>query len=946
MRKALLSLVVLCVLLASLFLWPSGEANVSDWKVVVPEATTNLLLNPSIEIDTTSWVAFGAAISRDVATSVFGEASLRMVTDDAGVPEGAYTIVSDETAINTEYTFSCYLRGSGTVRLLIWDNTGGDQYGPIITLTDAWTRHEWTAAFTTGAQRAVAVYTDIQQATTFWADGLQLEQAGYSTTYCDGSRDGCEWNGTPHASTSQRSAQSRAGGRVRDLQTDYALDISGMVGVGTPTLVVNVDEYALLPGGETGHIKDASRTFILTGAIHGTSLADLHAKRQALITLFDVNAHPESQPVTLRYTGGAVVKEIEVYYEDGLRGTLRAADDACNKEKVVIRFVAPDPFWYEVGEQSQALDTLDRPGYFTIAARLKSTGQWDNLGPPNAAGAYHVIDAIAIAPDKTVYVGGHYTLFDNQVSGTYIIRWDPVAGTWSTLGVGLDDNVRAIVIAPDGMVYLAGDFTDIRTNPGGGTYNYVVRWDPVAGTYNALGVGMDDDVYTLAWGQDGTLYAGGWFHNAGGGAALHVAQWDGANWAAVGAGLDNPVNGSVVGPDGGIYFAGEFGDIVGGPGETYSRLIKWNPTTATWTSLTAGRIFTGGHLHTITIYKDGTVYFGGNFPIVNPGAEVFNDVGLWNGTSLIPLAGGVNEEVFSLGVGPTGLLYVGGEFTEAGGIPMERLAVWDGSAWVLEDFRMPAAEAVFAITIGDPDPVVPGNYDIYLGFATPLGLEEAAGSVVVTNPGTAHAHPILKVSRAGGSAAKLISVRNETTGKAIRFNYDLLDGETLTIDLGVAEKSIISDFRGRRAEARLASGDFGSFDLQPGVNQVTCLVHPEHRDFNDNNNQLSGWEGITGIVTGVNTDANGILYASIVDLGAGLFRVDFYRNVARAGADLVGHSLNYDAASVQRVDEDLGSGLGGYIRIDAATAADVDIYMERVFVEAHIEWTNTYRSLD
>jgi len=103
--------------------------------------------------------------------------------------------------------------------------------------------------------------------------------------------------------------------------------------------------------------------------------------------------------------------------------------------------------------------------------------------------------------------------------------------------------------------------------------------------------------------------------------------------------------------------------------------------------------------------------------------------------------------------------------------------------------------------------------------------------------------------------------------------------------------------------------------------------------------------GIKGITAG-NSDA-GILYFSIVALGGGWFRVDVYRDSARGAPDLVAHTANYNAPGVQGLIADLGSGLHGNITIDAATAADVDIYVEFwLDVLAHMVWTDVYRSFD
>ena len=58
------------------------------WSIIVPEARTNLVKNPSVETNTTGHVAAGSTISRDSAYARAGVFSLKIVTDDAGASEG------------------------------------------------------------------------------------------------------------------------------------------------------------------------------------------------------------------------------------------------------------------------------------------------------------------------------------------------------------------------------------------------------------------------------------------------------------------------------------------------------------------------------------------------------------------------------------------------------------------------------------------------------------------------------------------------------------------------------------------------------------------------------------------------------------------------------------------------------------------------------------------
>ena len=122
------------------------------------------------------------------------------------------------------------------------------------------------------------------------------------------------------------------------------------------------------------------------------------------------------------------------------------------------------------------------------------------------------------------------------------------------------------------------------------------------------------------------------------------------------------------------------------------------------------------------------------------------------------------------------------------------------------------------------DPAIDSNYSLWAGTDN-SGTAYIAGTATITNSGKEAVYPIIIFSRAGGTTATIYTVRNETTGKVLLFNYDLLDGETLTINLDPAEKSIVSSFFGPRPDAILANCNFGDFFLQPGANQITSFVN-------------------------------------------------------------------------------------------------------------------------
>ena len=65
-----------------------------------------------------------------------------------------------------------------------------------------------------------------------YIDALQIEESDTFTSYCDGSLQGCKWNGIPNASTSTRNVFESSGGEILNFEDDLSLHISDESGSG------------------------------------------------------------------------------------------------------------------------------------------------------------------------------------------------------------------------------------------------------------------------------------------------------------------------------------------------------------------------------------------------------------------------------------------------------------------------------------------------------------------------------------------------------------------------------------------------------------------------------------------------------------------------------------------------------------------------------------------
>jgi uncharacterized membrane protein len=176
--------------------------------------------------------------------------------------------------------------------------------------------------------------------------------------------------------------------------------------------------------------------------------------------------------------------------------------------------------------------------------------------------------ALALGPNGSLYAGGAFTTAGG-VETNSIARWD---GTqWHPLGSGMGGSVfdipavSALAFGSDGSLYAGGYFT----TAGGVVTNGIGRWDGFQ--WHPLGSGMGGgdgqdftSVLALAVLQDGLLYAGGYFTTAGGISASRIASWDGSQWSSLGSGVElfpqwRPyVYALALGPDRSLFAGGRF----------------------------------------------------------------------------------------------------------------------------------------------------------------------------------------------------------------------------------------------------------------------------------------------------------------------------------------------------------------------------------------------------
>jgi trimeric autotransporter adhesin len=376
--------------------------------------------------------------------------------------------------------------------------------------------------------------------------------------------------------------------------------------------------------------------------------------------------------------------------------------------------------WDVLGLAIDGAGNLYAGGYFATAGskNVNYVAKWNGSAWSEIGyGVNSDVKAVAVDGSGNMYAGGNLT----NAGGTnvnLIAKWN--GSTWSALSTGMDGSVTALAVDGSGNLYASGYFL----HAGGTTVNYVAEWN--GSGWLALGSGLDEAAMALAVDGSGNLYAGGLFTHAGGNSVNYVAMWNGSNWSAVGNGVNDWVYALTVG-SGTLYAGGKFTQICGNSAcnsgnTTVNRVAKWN--SINWYGLGngvddavyglttdgGGNVFAGGwftHLcgneacnsgntavnsiarwyltdwHALGSGTPGSVYALTRDGSSNVYAAGVFGVLRWNGSSWSGLGSGLNGQVKALAANNASL-YVGGQFTMAGGKASSNIGQWT----ILPSFRL------------------------------------------------------------------------------------------------------------------------------------------------------------------------------------------------------------------------------------------------------------------
>jgi len=792
----------------------------SWFSVVVPVARTNLVINPSFEIDTLQYGVTGASATR-VATQQYHGAYSLQITPSAGVgSNGAYhgpiALTSGQL-----YAYSCKFLGvAGVGYKIAIDDTGNAEIVSVrFVATGRW-QWIWGYYLETASNNRRFAFKKNNNASVapFYVDGVQVEAIGAGevvSTYIDGDQAGLipnqfppayTWSGTPHGSTSTRSGQTRSGGTVMRLDY-YGFVLLAMIGLGLPTPTNVSVPYALLDGAQYERTQKPPRGFTLGGRFDNASFPQLQRQIGDLGAALDRDNVALASPLTLLYHAldacdvpTSDVARIVCSYQGGLEGITDNlhAEQASMVFRMWLPLIQSDA---ESGGSLNAAASVTNANYIVMKT---AAGVWQAMGTGLTGGLARC--ALPL-PDGTIIVGGDFTQAGGVANTNGIARYTPSTNTWSSLGTGAAGGVVYNLAASPGgaQIYAVGTFTSM-----GGVANtkFVAKY--VAGAWAAMGAG-----YAAGTGVFAVVYASPTLVILGGDQATNggVSQYNPTTntlAAAIAINAGGQVRALVMPYDASVLYVGGSFTTLGGIGAV--DVGKYTFATAVSAPLGSGMNNT---VNTLVLALDGSLYAGGLFTLA--GGVTANRVARFIGSAWQPLGTGMDAEVSRLAIAPDGSLWATGLFTTAGGVVLlGGVAIWRGGAWTFPDFQIPGSADARAIAFQS-------DGTTYLGFNS-SGTGTAGTATTITNLGSARAYPIITFTGPTTNAARLYIILNRTTNRAIYFSLSPLPGETVTLTTTPDNLSFVSSSRGNVIGSILSGSNEADFALQPGANVLAFFV--------------------------------------------------------------------------------------------------------------------------
>lgn len=556
----------------------SLDADNGFFQVCVPQATRNLILNPSFETGTHSNIQ--GTISSE---SMLGFYGLRSVV--AGSSTRMYVTFTTEDA--GTYTISNYIKKTineeKTFILELYDSTPSARFSRqsfVINKTNEWVR----ISSTINNLLENTTYTIVCSSTGtdfFYADCFQAENLPYASTYVDGdlgiylkdSQNAYYWEGLQNQSVSVRSQNTRTGGRLISL-SEYGFRTTSVSGLGHVPIERNVSR-SITGQNTVNSFFTGTRNISITGNIFGETFQELNRKRKDLISLFSPLASPvvdDQILMRIQLDESSDPFDLLVRYENGLEGEITNK----HQQSFQISLSAIENSCLLGKYKTAVVPLLSTQNNIQAMTKNLETGEWTpyNYQTPTG-GARGDIKSIFLSPNGDLYacgtmshsvhklkvvapgentvvttsatrVGNNLSGTAKKITGTYIDNelylavcgtitanisgavafWRASTNTWTTIfTVKTEETVKDIVFYQN-RLFICGDFTYLSVYKGIAEYNFATS-SVVSPTINKLSFTDDGtDITSLFVHSDQKLYLAGLWTKSIIGGSDRLASYD------------------------------------------------------------------------------------------------------------------------------------------------------------------------------------------------------------------------------------------------------------------------------------------------------------------------------------------------------------------------------------------------------------------------------------
>lgn len=314
--------------------------------------------------------------------------------------------------------------------------------------------------------------------------------------------------------------------------------------------------------------------------------------------------------------------------------------------------------------------------------RLNTDGTPDPGFNPGGAGPNSAVAAIAIQPDGKIVIGGFFTSYNSDPDASDKVMRLNADGTrdltFNAGGLGADNNVFAVALQPDGKILIGGFFRGYNGDAAAGDCVLRLNSDGTRDlSFNPGGAGANFGLYAIAVQPDAKILIGGYATTYNGADAANDfimrLNSDGtldAGFNPGGAGLNNRAIAIALQADGKIVIGGDF-FIYNGDGAAPDNIMRLNADGTRDLSFNAGGAGADGPVYSVALQGNGKILVGGGRTY--NGDPAAND---WimrlnvDGTrdlSFNPGGTGANLPINAVALQADGKVLIGGDFTSYNG---------------------------------------------------------------------------------------------------------------------------------------------------------------------------------------------------------------------------------------------------------------------------------------